>query len=177
MKFFTLKKTTIQKAFNSLFPLPSSLSSAESGRSLVEVIGVMALGAIMIVGTFQVYKVIMSRMHRIEVSEDLRDVAKNSRLMFSGRGDYSNISVSYLIKSGAIKTDRPPRIAREYTVQSETGGKEFSINLYGVNKSDCVWAATQYFDWALRVTVNDYSESPAEHCADNSDNKVSIFVK
>ena len=154
-----------------------SVLSSQSGRSLVEVVGVMALAGVMILGTFQVYNVISARMHRIEVAEDLREIANNSRIMFAGRNDYSNISVSYLIKSGAVKTDRPPRIAKEYTVQSETGGREFSINLYGLNRGDCAWAATQYFDWALRVSVNEHSESPAENCAPGNDNKVSFFVK
>ena len=167
------------QTFNRPSDVSSQLSdlSSQSGRSLVEVIGVMALAAVMLVGTFQIYRIVTTRMHRMETTEDLNAIAKNSRLMFAGRGDYSNISVPYLIKSGAIKTDKPPRIARSYMVQSESGGKEFSITLIGLNKSDCVWEATQHFEWELRVSVNDTFENPAEACTDDNDNKVTIYAK
>ena len=149
---------------------------SQSGRSLIEVIGVMAIGAMMLVGTFQVYRVITARMHRMEASEDLRDIARMGRMMFAGRGDYTNISVPYLIKSGAIKTERPPRIAKDYTVQSETGGEEFSINLFDVSYSDCAWLALQNFDFVARISVNDSFEDPAEQCVSGG-NKVSMFVR
>ncbi|MDR1206815.1 MAG: hypothetical protein LBK26_00115 [Rickettsiales bacterium] len=150
----------------------------ESGRSLIEVIGVMALSAIMLAGTFQVYRVVRARMVRMEAAETLGDIAKNARLLFSARGNYSGISTGFLIKAGALKTDRAPSIATEYDIQSAADGETFYINLSGMNFNNCAWIATQKFDWASDVYVNDSREGAAAgNCKKSDKNKVSIVVK
>ncbi|MCL1902771.1 MAG: hypothetical protein FWG18_04080 [Alphaproteobacteria bacterium] len=151
---------------------------AESGRSLIEMIGVMAIGAVMIAGTFAAYNVISARIQRMEVAEDLKDIAKNSRMLFSARGNYSGISVQYLIRAGALKTDRAPKIATEFNIRSEDEGHAFSINLTGVSFNNCAWLAVQKFEWAHAVYANDFREgATGENCNRGRDNKVSIFVK
>ena len=150
----------------------------ESGRSLVEVVGVLAVGAMMIAGTFQVYQSVRARQARIIASEELRDIARNSRILFAGRNDYTGISVNYLIKMGALKTDAAPGIATDYSIQSEPDGGGFLINLSGVSFGDCAWVATQHFDWAAGVHANDFVEgNPAGNCKKGESNKVSILVK
>ncbi|MCL2538424.1 MAG: hypothetical protein FWE52_03035 [Alphaproteobacteria bacterium] len=155
-----------------------SYKNSESGRSLIEVIGVMALGAIMIAGTFQVYSVMSTRMKRMEVIEDMRDLAKNTKLLFSGRGSYNGVSIAYLIKAGALKTDRAPAIATEYNVRSENDGAEFSINLMGVRYNDCVWIAGAKIDFAIAIRTNDsVLGDAAENCRRGEENKVSIIAR
>ncbi|MCL2017218.1 MAG: hypothetical protein FWG80_00375 [Alphaproteobacteria bacterium] len=152
--------------------------TAESGRSLIEVVGVMALGAIMIAGTFQVYQSVQVRKDRMIAAEDLKDIARNSRLLFAGKNNYTGISVGYLIKMGALKTGAAISIASEFDLFPEQEGSVFQINLHGVSFADCSWAATQHFDWVTDIRINDFYEGlPAENCKRDEKNKVTFVVK
>ena len=158
--------------------MPNKNTNPESGRSLIEIVGVLAIGAIMIAGTFHVYQSVRARQTRMIAAEDLRDIARKSRLLFAAKNDYAGISVGYLIKMGAIKTTAAPAVATAYDIRAEADGDRFLINLSGVNFSDCVWAATQYFDWADEVRANDMVEgSAAENCNRGTPNKVTIIVR
>ena len=158
--------------------MPNKKLNSESGRSLIEVVGVLALGAIMIAGTFKVYQVVRTRQTRLIATEELRDVARNSRLLFAGRGDYAGISVNYLIKSGALKSDAAPGIAETYDIRAQADGGGFVINLLGVGFSDCAWAMTQRFDWADAARANDsYEGAPAGNCKKSGGNKVTFVVR
>ena len=158
--------------------MPKQYNKHESGRSLIEVIGVMALGAVMLAGTFRAYQVIRVRQARVIAAEELHDAAHNGRLLFAGKNDYSGISVNYLIKMGALKTDRAPSVAQSYDIQAEADGGAFRINLHGVSFSDCAWLGTQRFDWASKVLANDFYEGkPAENCKQGELNNVTFIVR
>ncbi|MCL2338672.1 MAG: hypothetical protein FWC51_01810 [Proteobacteria bacterium] len=151
---------------------------SQRGASMIEMMGVLALGAIMIAATFAIYRTTRMRIVRMSVSADLADLANNSKTLFSARGNYAGISVGYLIKAGALKTERAPAIASQLIVQPELEGKSFSINLTGMKYNDCVWITTQKLDWADAVYANDFREGNAsDNCTDGRENKVSIFVK
>jgi len=150
----------------------------ERGASMIEMMGVLALGAIMVAATFAIYRTTHTRIVRMGVSADLTDLANNAKTLFAARGSYTGISVGYLIKAGALKTERAPAIASGLSVQPEAEGKQFSINLTGLKYNDCVWLTTQKFDFADAVYANDMREGNAsDNCASGNQNKVSIFVK
>ncbi len=149
----------------------------ESGRSMIEVIGIMAIGAIMLVGAIKMYQTIRVRQIRINAVEYFKTISENAKLLFGGRGDYSGISIDYMIGAGAVKDGQSPISNTEYSVQSESEGKEFSINLTGVSFGDCSYFATVKMDWVKYVSVNGNTDNAKSSCADVGGNQVSFFVK
>jgi prepilin-type N-terminal cleavage/methylation domain-containing protein len=148
----------------------------QSGRSLIEMIAVLAIAAVMVAGTYAAYNVVASRQARMMTTEELRDIAKNAKILFAGRNDFDGLSVPYMIKMGALKTDAAPRIAQRFDLVATTDGG-FWIDLFNVSFSNCAWASLQHFEFASDVIVNDMSSGhPADHCTDGNNNKVSILV-
>ena len=70
----------------------------ESGRSLIEVIGIMAIGAITMLSTVGLYNMIRHNQARTIASSELQQIARDVKLLMEMRGDYTGVSVDYLIK-------------------------------------------------------------------------------
>ncbi len=148
----------------------------ESGRSLVEVVGVMAIGAVLIAGSVAAYNVIRGRITRTLATEELAQIAKNVKLLLELGGDYTGVSVDYLIKSGALKNDKQPIGGPDWSVTSSADGYSFSINLTGLSRGECDYFVTVQTDWAARVKVNGFESDPGAYCM-SSDNEVSFIVE
>ncbi|MBQ2017208.1 MAG: hypothetical protein II208_01620, partial [Alphaproteobacteria bacterium] len=77
----------------------------ESGRSLIEIIGVMAIAGVMTVSALGIYNILRTSQIRTIASADLSQIAENAKLLMEMRGSYEGISIDYLIKAGALNSD------------------------------------------------------------------------
>ena len=148
----------------------------QSGRSLIEIIGVLAIGAIMISGTYAIYNSTNQKQKRLIASETLKDIATKTKTLLEYSG-YQNVSVDFLIESGAINNDRAPAGNQDWSITSNVDGTEFSINLTGLSFDECAYFTTKKFDWTTHINVNGYSSSQSSYCLKTGDNKISFYSK
>lgn len=149
----------------------------ESGRSLIEIIGIMAIGAIMTVSAVSMYNVIRGNQMRTIAAADLEGIARDTKLLLGMRGDYSGVSVDYLIKAGALKSDRAP-LGGPWSVTSSTDGKTFSINLSQLSAGECDYFITAAPKWASEVRVNGMpADTTADSCFSSRTNEISFIVE
>ena len=149
----------------------------ESGRSLIEMLGVLAIAGVMTAGAIAMYNMVRTRQVRMVAVEDMKTIANNAKLLFSARRDYSGISAQYLVKSGAMKTEKSPLPGTEFSVLAEPGVREFIMMFGDVDFKTCSWLATVKLDWADRISVNGYFESPGTYCHTVDKNEISVWVK
>lgn len=149
----------------------------ESGRSLIEVIGVFAIGAVMTAGAIAMYNMIRNRQQRTIATAELEQIAKNTRLLLSMRGDYTGVSVDYLIKAGALKNNNAPIGSSNWTVTSSVDGTMFSINLTGLTGGECDYFTTVPLAWTSKITVNGYETDPGTYCLTSGANEISFVVQ
>ena len=148
------------------------------GRSLVEMLGVLAIGAIMVSATYLAYNTTNAKQKRFIASETLRDVAQKTKLLLdSGASGYMPVSVNYLIEAGALKNNRAPIGGDNWSITSNFDGSEFSINLVDLTFDECAYFTTKKFDWVTHIGVNGYSTSDSSYCLKTGENKISFFVK
>ncbi len=145
----------------------------ESGRSLIEVIGVMALVAIFTISAIATYNMIRERQLRTIASEELANIAKNTKLLLGASGDYTFVSREYLEKAGALRGLQPFRIA-SWGIKSDNLGAEFVIVLTRMTQRNCEYFSLAQAEWAYRVTVNGLDGGA---CMNSVDNEVSFHVK
>ena len=70
----------------------------QSGRSLIEIIGVLAIGTIMIVAAYRVYNTIDQRQKRMIASDTLEDVAKKTKLLYGMAESYpADLNIAKLL--------------------------------------------------------------------------------
>lgn len=148
----------------------------QSGRSLIEIIGVLAITGVMSAGAIGIYNSVRrTQIHTVAAAE-LEQLARNVKILMETRGTYDGVSVDYLIKAGALKSDVAP-IGGKWSVTAEPGGLAFSINLSELSESDCDYFATAAPAWATTVVVNGYDTQPDSHCFSSATNQMSFIVE
>lgn len=148
----------------------------QSGRSLIEIIGVLTIGAIMISATYAMYHSANQKQKRLIASEELKDIAQKTKTLL-GYSSYLPVSVDYLIEAGVITSDKAPAGGDNWSVTSNFDGTEFYINLVNLTFEECAYFTTKKFDWATDISVNTYTSSDSSYCMKSGDNTVSFIVK
>ena len=87
-----------------------------------------AIAGIMTAAALGTYKMVRNNQARHIANSTLADIAKNTKLLLEMRGNYTGVSVDYLVKSGAIKTPAAPIGGANWSVTASADGKSFSIN-------------------------------------------------
>lgn len=148
----------------------------QSGRSLIEIIGVLAIGAIMLSGTFAIYHSTNEKQKRLIASETLKDIATKTKTLLEYSG-YQPVSVDFLIESGVLKNDKAPSGGNAWSVTSNYDGTEFSINLVDLTFEECAYFTTKKFDWATHISVNGYDSADSSFCLQTGENTISFYAQ
>lgn len=130
------------------------------GRSMIEIVGVLTIGIVMIAAAYNMYKSIDQRQKRLIMSETIEDVAKKIKVLyeFSGTG-YQNVTLSNLADKGAIPATwvTVPPFGTSFDVSYkkhgvlEIGG--FVITIEGLTPDDCKYFQIKKADWATQVST------------------------
>ena len=148
----------------------------QSGRSLIEMIGVLAIGAIMVSATYSVYHSTNEKQKRFVASETLKDIVQKTKTLLEYTG-YRPVSVRYLIETGAIDNDKSPLGGNDWSITSNFDGTEFSINLVDLSFEECAYFTTKNIDWATKINVNGYDSSDSAYCMKSGENRISFFAQ
>lgn len=149
----------------------------ESGRSLIEIIGVLAIGAVISVAAVKMYGQIRATQTRTIVSSELEQLAKNIKLLTGARGSYAGLSVDYLVKAGALKSTTALIGGDGWSVQPSFDEKSFSINLVDLSSGECEYFAIKKQPWATTVLINGAESNGASNCFSTNTNQVSFIVE
>ena len=150
---------------------------SESGRSLIELIGVLAVTGVMTASAIAVYNSIRHNQNNTIAAATLREVAKNANMLMGMRGDYTGISVDYLVKAGALTTDAAP-IGKSWSV--DVGGVDtatFEIKLYGLSHGECDFFAAAMPAWAEAMFINDVASTEYVQCISASENNITFVAR
>ena len=147
----------------------------ESGKSLVEIMGVMVISAILVASTVKIYNSIRKNQILSLSLMKLEEVSKNIKYLKSRDEGYANISLDYLIKSGALKSGIPP-IGKYWNIKNENNFQSASINISGLTKSECEYFKLKKCDWVISTVINGYIDIKNAVCVDGIDNNISFIV-
>ena len=150
----------------------------ESGRSLVEIVGVIAIGMAMTAGVIGIYRMMRQNQERTIAQVELKQIANDVKILMETRGDYTGVSVDYLIKAGALSNDHVPIGGNDWSVTASVDGKSFNINLVGLSNSNCAFFATSVPSWAKTVIINGYEISQvSNNCFSGGTNEITFVVE
>ena len=148
----------------------------QSGRSLIEIIGVLAIGGFMIIASYAMYNSINSKQKRMIASEEIKTIATKTQTLLQYSG-YMPVSVDFLIESGALNDNHAPIGGDNWSITSSFDGSEFSINLVDLTFDECAYFATKKFDWATHIKINGFDSHDASLCLKSGENTVSFFAQ
>ncbi|MFA7188012.1 MAG: hypothetical protein WC137_00860 [Alphaproteobacteria bacterium] len=149
----------------------------QSGRSLIEMLGVMAIAGVMTAGAIKMYQVVRTRQVHMMAAEKMKTIALNTKLLYAARSNYNGISIDYLIKSGVMTCGKSPLTGTILSFTENPGSKEFAMVFSGLDYKDCIWMTTLKTDWVSKFSVNGYFESASTYCEEDEKNEVQVWVK
>ncbi len=149
----------------------------QSGRSLIELIGVMAIGAVMMAGAIGMYNVVRDNHAKTVAAAELEEIVKNTKLLMEMRGDYNGLSVDYLIAAGALNNSDAPIGDDNWSINPTIDGTGFEIKLNGLSFSQCAYFTTAIPKWATSVVVNGVSENPSAGCFSSQTNQLKFIIE
>ena len=149
----------------------------QSGRSLIEVIGVMAIAGLMTVSALGMYNMLRKNQMRTIADAELEQIAQDTKMLMEMRGTYEGISIDYLIKAGALKSDQAPIGGDAWSINSSADGKSFSINLVDLTTGECDYLSTSKPAWASAVLINGFETGLTDNCFNSDTNQISFIVE
>ncbi|MBO7509204.1 MAG: hypothetical protein J6T57_02935 [Alphaproteobacteria bacterium] len=149
---------------------------SESGRSLIEIVGILAITGVMTASAIGIYNSIRHNQHNTIASAELRELAKNVKLLMGARGDYTGLSVDYLIKAGALNSDAAPA-GKSWTVGPGLDSGTFEIKIAGMSHSECDFFAVSVPTWAEEVLVNGQQIGEFVNCFGGIDNEITFIAR
>lgn len=149
----------------------------ESGASLIEIIGVLAIAGLMGGAAIAMYNVIRNNQVRKIASVELEQIAKDTNLLMGMRGDYNGVSVEYLVSAGALDNTNAPIGGNDWSITSINDGAGFSINLTQLSQGECEYFTTTMPKWATSITVNGFETDISANCFSTDTNQISFIVK
>ncbi|MBO5696181.1 MAG: hypothetical protein J6S06_01580 [Alphaproteobacteria bacterium] len=150
----------------------------ESGRSLIEIVGVIAIGAVITAGAIKMYDMMRKSQVQKIAGTQIEQIANDVKLLMQMRGDYTGVSVDYLIKAGALKSDVAPIGGADWSVVASVDGESFSINLTELTQGECSYFATAKPQWATAMVINGYEAyDNSDRCFSTPTNQISFIIE
>ena len=131
--------------------------SEQSGRSMVEMLGVLAIIGVLSVGGIAGYSKAMAKFKLSKAMDQVSNVVTNIRTLYSGQPNYSGLTTSVAIQMGAIGAEMlngvsPTTASVAYnafnggvTVTASNSNRTFTVTFEGLGKEACVSLMTS--DW------------------------------
>ncbi|MBQ8473450.1 MAG: hypothetical protein IJ500_01145 [Alphaproteobacteria bacterium] len=150
----------------------------EYGRSLIEIVGAIAIGTVMTAAAIGMYRMMRENNARTIADSQLEQIAGDVKMLLEMRGDYSGVSVDYLIKAGALKSDKSPLGGDQWSVVSSADGESFSINLTELTQGECAYFSTAIPKWATSIVVNGFEvRDNSDRCFSTPTNQISFIIE
>jgi len=135
----------------------------ENGRSMVEMLGVLAIIGVLSVGGIAGYSKAMNKYKINKTTDQVSMLVANIRTIFSSQGDYEGLTNEQAIRFGVVPNDmyevgssatsdiknafngQVAIIASKARTQDTSGNEAFTIEYGGLSQEACVTIATG--DW------------------------------
>lgn len=102
----------------------------EQGRSMIEMLGVLAIVGVLSVGGIAGYSKAMNKFKTNKVGDQIQMISTNIRTLFSSQRTYAGLSNGMALKAGLIpgemyEADSANDYSSDYTITNAFGGKTF----------------------------------------------------
>lgn len=127
-------------------------SKSESGRSMVEMIGVLSVMGLITAGAFMLIRSGQASQRISRANDDVANIIGNIRTLFAENEDYSNLPSDVskgtkLLDAMSLTTTTPFGSSTTYSVTRNSGDPNgFVVLLRGLSDKDCTVLANRAWD-------------------------------
>jgi type II secretory pathway pseudopilin PulG len=140
----------------------------ESGRSMIEMLGVLAIMGIITVGAITMISAAMRSQKRNTVNDEVTQIVTGVRQLLGEYDDFSNINGATIF--GAIgMTDKNPYGGKYELAVNPSNPGQFVLSIGGLSKSDCEYFLTKAWSDSVGYQLSDGKRGGAVGtCADEN---------
>ena len=147
----------------------------ESGRSMVEMIGVLAIMGALTAVAIGFYNSAMNMQKRSAVKETVSNIVAGVRDLLKGYDDFSGIDNSTIFAAISVSNKNPYGGTYELAVDP-ANPRQFVVSITGLSKPVCVALTTMGWEESVGYISSDHREGGATgNCIDGNTNVVSII--
>ncbi|MDR2413199.1 MAG: hypothetical protein LBD50_03235 [Rickettsiales bacterium] len=150
-------------------------TKAQSGRSMIEMLGVLAIMGIITVGAVTMISAAMRSQKRTTVNDEVAQIVTGVRQLLGEYDDFSNINDSTIF--GAIGMSHKNPYGGNYELAvNPSNSRQFILSIKGLSKSDCEYFVTKAWSDSADFQMSDGKRGGAMGtCADeNGKNTVQV---
>lgn len=147
----------------------------ESGRSMIEMMGVLAIMGVITVGAIAAISSAMRLQKRNTVNDEVLQMVTQVRNLFGEYDDYSNINNATIFGAIGMSNKNPYGGMYEISV-NPSNTRQFIVSINGLSQSDCEYFITKGWEGSIGYEMSGRTQSGASgNCNDaNGQNIVQI---
>lgn len=146
----------------------------ESGRSMIEMVGVLAIMGMLTAPAFALISLGINRQKQARVMDDVVTIVSGVRGLLGDYDDFSNIDNSTIFAAISVSNKNPYGGTYELTV-NPANTRQFIVRINGLNKSDCEALITKAWTDSVGYVSSGHKESGATgNCMSENNNVISI---
>ena len=147
----------------------------ESGRSMIEMLGVLAIMGVITVGAISMISYAMRMQKQSTVNDEVYQIVLGVRQLLGEYDDFTRIDNSTIFTALAMSNKNPYGGNYELAVDS-ANPRQFVVRITGLNKSDCEALVTKAWTDSVGYISSGHKESGASgNCVDGDANVVSVI--
>jgi type II secretory pathway pseudopilin PulG len=149
------------------------LTRTASGRSIVEMLGVLAIMGVITVMGISGYSQAVGRLNRNKVQEDITRYAQEIRTLYAGRSIVVGDKVFNAVTGIMGITTMPAPYGGQYTITSKADGGFFGIHVPNIAATDCayfsniIWQGARTSEGASQDAGEEHAYFAAGSCPAN----------
>ena len=146
----------------------------ESGRSMIERVGVLAIMGMLTAAAFALISLGINRQKQARVTDDVVTMVSGVRSLLGDYDDFSNIDNDTIFAAISVSNKNPYGGDYELSVDP-SNSRQFVVRISGLAKADCEALLTKAWTDSVGYIASNHKESGASgKCVDGSENVVSI---
>jgi len=146
----------------------------ESGRSMIEMVGVLAIMGMLTATAFALISLGFNRQKQARVTDEVVTIVSGVRGLLGDYDDFSSIDNSTIFGAISVSNKNPYGGTYELVVDP-SNARQFIVRINGLTKADCEALTTKAWTDSVGYVSSNHKESGATgNCADGNNNVVSI---
>ena len=147
----------------------------ESGRSMIEMLGVLAIMGVITVGAIGMISTAMRTQKRNTVNEEVLQIVTGVRQLLGEYDDFSNINNSTIFGAIGMSSKNPYGGTYELSVDP-ANSRQFVVTINGLSKNDCEYFITKGWSDSVGYVASDGKQSGATGNCRMEDGKNTVKI-
>ena len=147
----------------------------ESGRSMIEMLGVLAIMGVITVSAIGMISTAMRTQKRAAVNEEVVQMVTQVRALLGEYDDYSNINNATIFGAIGMSNKNPYGGTYELSVDP-SNSRQFIVSITGLGQSDCEYLVTKAWSDSVGYQASGHRQGGATGTCTAPDGKNTVSI-